>query len=179
MKRAWGLVVVFAFLAGGALLPLARAGDEPPDCLPAGEWRHTSGAVIRLELVSPGVPNGTPEVWVDPTPEVVTTPTAPPTNTPKPTLAATATLDAALPTVEADKCFGVVKEGPLRVREQPWGAVLGALDAGDTVALEAYTLDDTGGRWYRVYWYPGVPGYVWAGLVQVAPAAGCSGLARE
>ncbi len=65
------------------------------------------------------------------------------------------------------------------MREQPWGKVLGALDAGDIVALEVYTLDNTGGRWFRIYWYPDVPGYVWAGLVQVALAAGCSGLARE
>jgi hypothetical protein len=146
------------------------------DCLPVGAWRHASGAVMRIVPVTPGVPNGTPEVWVDPTGEVAVTPTVPPTNTPKPTVIATATLDAAPPTVAPDKCFGVVVEGPLRVRERPWGAVLGALNAGDIVALEAYTLDDTGGRWYRGYWYPDGPGYVWAGLVQVAPDAGCAEL---
>ncbi len=52
--------------------------------------------------------------------------------------------------------------------------LLGALNAGETIAL-----DGIGNRWYRVYWWPGVPGYVWAGLVQIAPDAECSRLPSE
>ena len=57
--------------------------------------------------------------------------------------------------------------------------LLGALNAGETIALEAYALDGIGNWWYRVYWWPGVPGYVWAGLVQIAPDAECSRLPSE
>ena len=96
------------------------------------------------------------------------------TETPAPQTPATP-----VPTViPADpKCYGVVSEGPLRVRDAPWGAVIGAVQADDTLTLQAYTMDGDGGKWYQIYWLPGQDGYVYASLVKIKEDADCSRLA--
>ena len=104
--------------------------------------------------------------------------TPPPTNTPRPTAthtpvpAATAT---SAPTPDAEpKCWGRISAGPLNVRAEPAGAVLGALPEGDTLTLEGRTASADGRLWYQIYWTPDQVGYVYAGLITLGEGAICT-----
>jgi uncharacterized protein YgiM (DUF1202 family) len=151
-KRAarW-LVVVVAVLAGGTLLPLARAGGQ--DGIASIIYRYESGRVSRVEIyyedgyyqelvpreeIPAPVETVTPDIW----------PTVMPTATPTSSVVILA-------------CRGRVLAQALNVRDAPTldGHIIGQIYAGYHVDIEARL-----GNWYQIR-YGGGSAYTHAGYV--------------
>jgi hypothetical protein len=158
-KRAarW-LAVVVAFLAGGALLPLAQAGGSQ-DGIASIIYRYESGRVSRVEIyyedgyyqelvpreeIPAPVATVTPDIW----------PTVMPTATP--------TSEVVIVT-----CQGRVLAQALNVRDAPAmdGHILGQIYAGYHVDVEARV-----GNWHQIR-YGGGSAYAHAGYIN---APGCT-----
>lgn len=100
------------------------------------DWQDCPVQVVTATpapFPTPTIEQGTPE------------PTATPTNTPTP---------------EPQGCIATVNtpNSVLNVRAQPYGALLGQVDHGDTLRLEARWFDGSL-WWYGFYWLPDVIGY--------------------
>lgn len=130
---------------------------------------RTDARIVRIEVVYEDgsvavfVPES-PSVTPTPTPRPATaTPTPPPTNTPRPSVTPEATrtpLPFPTPTPELGRCWGTVTASTLRVRDAVWGGILGTVTGGDILTLEERQQDTASIWWYRIYWLPGVPGWV-------------------
>jgi hypothetical protein len=97
-------------------------------------------------------PTFTPAVFASSTP-------TPPTVTPTQEIITPAPHPTATPT-PGGACYGTVTAQPhLRVRNEPYGAILGVLEYGARVELFGGVWDSDGAKWYDVRWGAGF-GYV-------------------
>jgi DNA polymerase-3 subunit epsilon len=197
MKRAFILLplLAVAILIGWfELTPRAVLSPMPSVALAQLPGRGDAGDPAEIACVIIIHANG--DRYVDPpgcdeqptaTPWPTFTPSATPGWTPTPTRSASATPTAtsapsptstpariATPMVEVAGCGLVVQEGPLNVRDAPWGTVLGKVQAGDYLYPEGKASASDGTLWIRIYWLPDQAGYVYAGLAKPLEGTDCS-----
>jgi hypothetical protein len=93
------------------------------------------------------------------------------TSTPSPTVTPT------IPPNPDPICWGrVIKaDNGLRIREVPWGEIIGHVFTGDILAFDAKWYLDF--WWYRIEWFDdGDPGYISSNYVELGEGADCSEL---
>jgi len=143
-----------------------------------------AGCTFWLQEIAPGVYQGGlgrgPQTLTA-SPSPTATNTSSPTHTPTATAAPSHTpTPGTTPQPTQDpidrKCFGTVIDGPLNVRAAPWGDLLGQVAKGDILALGALQRSYKDDWWYRIYWSPGVEGFVYATLIAISPDADCTSL---
>lgn len=153
--RRWLSGVAVGLVAGIALaaVPFAWGADSGGTCYIDG---------VQYDLVrSDTTPTQEgPDATETPAPSMTPTPTATPTEQPR--------------------CWGVVVDGPLNVRDAIWVQRIGVADDGQMLALLAYGFDSAGDRWYRVWWEPDeVYGWVHGDYIEQGTGSDCSQLIDE